>query len=192
MRPPSKPRRPKLSEDEEALWHSIARSVAPLKRRRRAALLPQESDTPEPKKRLAGPKAAPSPVKRPAPASRPASAPPPLVPLERRLRQRLARGREEIAARIDLHGRSQSQAHAALLRFLQRAQSEGAKTVLVITGKGGLDGAASERGVLKRQVPLWLALPDFRPYVVAIDEAHVGHGGGGAFYVRVRRARART
>ena len=68
--------------------------------------------------------------------------------------------RNAIDARLDLHGRTQSEAHAALLRFLRRAQANGAKTVLVITGKGGdRDG---ERGVLKRQVPLWLALPEFR------------------------------
>jgi DNA-nicking Smr family endonuclease len=62
--------------------------------------------------------------------------------------------------------------------------------VLVITGKGGrADEARSERGVLKRQVPLWLRLPEFRPYVVGFEDAHIGHGGEGALYVRVRRAR---
>jgi DNA-nicking Smr family endonuclease len=43
--------------------------------------------------------------------------------------------------------------------------------------------------VLKRQVPMWLALPEFRPFIVAFDDAHVGHGGQGALYVRLRRAR---
>jgi len=38
-------------------------------------------------------------------------------------------------------------------------------------------------------VPLWLRLPEFRPYVVGFEEAHTGHGGEGALYVRVRRAR---
>jgi DNA-nicking Smr family endonuclease len=111
--------------------------------------------------------------------------------LERRLKQRLARGTEPIEARLDLHGRSQSEAHAALLHALRRAQADGIKIVLVITGKGSLGGRdfASERGVLKRQVPLWLKLPEFRPYVLAIDDAHIGHGGEGALYVRVRRQR---
>jgi DNA-nicking Smr family endonuclease len=49
-----------------------------------------------------------------------------------------------------------------------------------------LDG---ERGVLRRQVPLWLALPDLRSLVVGFEEAHVAHGGEGALYVRLRRAR---
>jgi DNA-nicking Smr family endonuclease len=116
--------------------------------------------------------------------------PPPLIPLDRRLKQRLARGGEPIAARLDLHGRTQSEAHSALLRFLQRAQADGAKTVLVITGKGGgASDFARERGVLKRQVPLWLTLPEFRALVLGVEDAHVGHGGEGALYVRVRRVR---
>jgi DNA-nicking Smr family endonuclease len=91
---------------------------------------------------------------------------------------------------------TQMQAHAALLRFLRRAQSDGVKTVLVVTGKGssgrlrgGDHDGESERGVLRRQVPMWLALPEFRLLVVGFDDAHVGHGGEGALYVRLRRAR---
>ena len=113
---------------------------------------------------------------------------PALVPLDRRLKQRLARGAETIDARIDLHGRTQSEAHGALLRFLRRAQADGAKVVLVITGKGaGTSDFAHERGVLKRQVPHWLMLPEFRALVLGAEDAHAGHGGEGALYVRVRR-----
>jgi DNA-nicking Smr family endonuclease len=112
--------------------------------------------------------------------------------LGRRQKQRLARGVDEIDARIDLHGRTQSEAHTALLVFLRQAQAHGAKFVLVITGKGARAGDDwSERGVLKRQVPLWLKLPEFRAYVVGFEDAHAGHGGQGALYVRLRRARHR-
>ena len=78
-----------------------------------------------------------------------------------------------------------------MLRFLQAAQRDGAKFVLVITGKGArAQDEHGERGVLKRQVPLWLKLPEFRAYVVGFEDAHIGHGGEGALYVRLRRARA--
>jgi DNA-nicking Smr family endonuclease len=113
----------------------------------------------------------------------------PLEPLDRRTRQRLARGTFEIDGRLDLHGRTQNEAHGALLRFLRRAQADGARFVLVITGKGaGAGDDRRERGVLKRQVPLWLKLPEFRAYVSGFEEAHIGHGGAGALYVRLRRA----
>jgi DNA-nicking Smr family endonuclease len=118
------------------------------------------------------------------PAAAPAS-PPRLAPIDRRARQKLARGRDPIDARVDLHGMTQAQAHAALARFLRRAQADDAKYVLVVTGKG----REPERGVLRRQVPLWLEQPEFRSLVVGFDTAHVGHGGEGALYVRVRRRR---
>ena len=117
--------------------------------------------------------------------------PPPLAPLGRRLKQRVARGREPIEARLDLHGYTQAEAHAALLRFLRRAQADNLKTVLVVTGKGSARNArtAGETGVLKRAVPQWLALPEFRSLVLGFEDAHSGHGGQGALYLRLRRAR---
>jgi len=185
----------KISDDERVLWREVTRSVAPLRRRR--AKIEHESIE------LAAAKGAESQPKRGASSAKPASAvrkaapiapaPPPLMPLERRVKQRLARGSQSIDARIDLHGRTQDQAHTALLRFVRKCQDNRAKVVLVITGKGaGVGDSASERGVLKRQVPLWLQLPEFRSYVLAVEEANSAHGGAGALYVRLRRARARS
>lgn len=187
-----RPRR-RLSEDEELLWSGIARSVAPLKRKLSGKPADQhdtrvaERTMPQSPRRRAEPS-----VTRPAPAksstaSKPATS---IGGLDRRQKQRLARGTEPIDARIDLHGHTQSEAHAALLFFLRRAQAEGARFVLVVTGKGGFAGAglAAERGILKRQVPLWLRQAEFRPYVLAAEDAHRAHGGEGALYVRLRRA----
>jgi DNA-nicking Smr family endonuclease len=107
------------------------------------------------------------------------------------MKRRVARGRQAIDARIDLHGLTQAQAHAALLRFMRTASARGARLVLVITGKGSKDLARSEneRGVLRRQVPQWLGSPDFRNLVIGFEDAHIAHGGEGALYVRVRRSR---
>ncbi|MPZ40055.1 MAG: DNA mismatch repair protein MutS [Rhizobiales bacterium] len=179
-------RRRQVSEEEVALWRAVTRTVSPLKRHRKAASAAPKHAEPKP-----GPPARPaSPLAvtatlNPAPKAKPRE--PALAPLDRRSKQKLARGRQAIDARIDLHGRTQGEAHAVLLRFLQRAQANGAKTVLVITGKGR--NPANERGVLKRQVPMWLALPEFRGLVVGFAEAAVGHGGAGALYVRVRRSK---
>jgi DNA-nicking Smr family endonuclease len=109
--------------------------------------------------------------------------------MARRERQDLARGRAAVDARIDLHGMTQAEAYGALLRFLHRAQASGAKFVLVITGKGAPPGTHEGRGILRRQVPLWLGLPEFRVCVLGFDVAAVGHGGDGALYVRLRKIR---
>src|SRR5262249_2558866 len=114
---------------------------------------------------------------------------PALSPILRKERQRLARGNAAIDARIDLHGMTQAEAHGALRRLLRRSQADGAKFVLVITGKGAPDASRGERGVLRRQVPMWLALPEFRRYVLGFDVADTGHGGEGALYVRLRKAK---
>jgi DNA-nicking Smr family endonuclease len=191
-RPPSMPesftaprRRRALSEEERVLWESVAKQIKPLRRRPRAPRPPAE-EPPVAVKSASLLK--PAPAARPAKAARP-DKPPPLAPLGRRERSQLSRGRKEIDARLDLHGMTQTRAHRALLSFLQRANSEGLTFVLVITGKGRVVGPESERGVLRRQVPEWLNLPEFRTLVVGFEEAHVGHGGEGALYVRVRRAR---
>lgn len=181
-------RRRRLSDDEHSLWRSVTRSLKPLKSARaelRAS--PQDLavvETPEPGKTPHGPAPARAPVKR---------EPPPLAPLERRLRQRIAKGNEPIARRLDLHGLTQREAHAALTHFLHTAQSQGARIVLVVTGKGARAAARdpfAERGVLRRLVPQWLQAPELRHLVVGFEAAHVGHGGEGALYVRLRRPRA--
>ena len=115
---------------------------------------------------------------------------PPLAPLERKLKQKLSRGRTTADAAIDLHGLRQDEALSALRRFLLAAQRDGLKVVLVVTGKGGrsTSGFGEETiGVLRRAVPLWLAMPDFRALVVGYEEAARPHGGSGALYVRLRR-----
>jgi DNA-nicking Smr family endonuclease len=182
------PRRRALSEEERALWETIAKQVKPLRKKPRAL----KASTAPVEEVPAGARAAGSP-KHPA-AARPAKIlkpdkPPPLAPLGRRERSQLSRGRKEIDARLDLHGMTQTRAHRTLLSFLQRASSHGLTFVLVITGKGRAAGAEAERGVLRRQVPEWLSLPEFRALVVGFEEAHIGHGGEGALYVRVRRVR---
>lgn len=169
-----------LTSEERALWKSVTASVVP----------------------LGGARASPTDAAPLAAAPAPAPAtdamvlrgpertpPPPLAPLGRRARQRVARGRAPIDARLDLHGMTQERAHAALLHFLRRAQAEDARLVLVITGKGTRPApvAGGDRGVLRRLVPRWLELPEFRGCVVGFEPAHVSHGGEGALYVQVRR-----
>ena len=183
------PRRKRaLSAEERALWDSVAKQTKPLRKKPRAAKAAQETDAPLAAKPIASPSpAAPAKRMRPAEAT-PTPVPPPLAPLGRRERSQLSRGRKEIDARLDLHGMTQDRAHLVLSDFLHRAHAGGLTFVLIITGKGKM-GAESERGVLRRQVPQWLGLPEFRTLVVGFEEAHIGHGGEGALYVRIRRSR---
>lgn len=105
-------------------------------------------------------------------------------PLERPVKRKLSRGHLALEARIDLHGLIQSEAHGMLLDFLIRAHERGLRHVLVITGKGSSLGS---EGALKRAVPLWFSLPEFRFLISSYEPAARQHGGEGAMYVRLSR-----
>jgi DNA-nicking Smr family endonuclease len=184
-------RRRGLTYEDRVLWTTVAKSFKPLAASSRNGPEEDTGEAPEitktpskpppkfvkpasPAKNVANAATAPSKPSAPQPTS-----------LGRRMKQRVARGKEKIDARLDLHGYTQDEAHSALLRFLRSANERDARLVLVITGKG----RGGEIGVLRRQVPQWLALPEFRALVVGFEDAHITHGGEGALYVRVKRAR---
>ena len=190
---PQRRQRRGLTAEELRLWVEVASTARPL-RGKAAPELAQEpiSDTDK----------APPGDRVPAkarPAGRPAAGPrarqeapaePPLAALERRFVQRLRRGKAEAEAVIDLHGLRQEEARQRLLAFLQRCQAQGMKAAIVITGKGGrADGDGG--GVLRRAVPLWLALPELRGLVIGFTEAGAGLGGSGALILRIRAAARR-
>lgn len=171
-----------LKPEELRLWGLVASTVHPLPGR--AAPKPPPAAEPAaaapPAKLTPGSK---SPAKAAAmPAPRRAGA----EPIEPGRLTRIARGRDPIGGRIDLHGYDQDRARAALEAFLFRAWDEGYRSVLVITGKGTLGD-----GVLRRRAPEWLADPRLAGVVAGISEAHRRHGGEGALYVALKRKPAK-
>ena len=173
------PRRPRrLTEEEIALWAEVARTV---QRRRGAAPAPEPRAQSQP-----GAAAAPPTREPPRPVG-----PPPLAPLERKLKRNLARGRGGVDSALDLHGLNQAEAHHALRHFLLDAQARGDRLVIVVTGKGRAGASAwiDEPGVLRRLAPHWLRAADMRGIVLGFEEAARVHGGAGALYVRLRRGR---
>lgn len=174
-----------LSEADLALWRQVARSVTPLAGR------PGLEPEPEPQPVLVATEVAAPALAVSAKARLAKPVPPPLAPLERRLRTQLRRGQQAVEAVIDLHGMRQAEAHDALRAFLRREQARGTRLALVVTGKGAAGDSlfGEERGVLRRTVPHWLRLPDLRPLVLGFEEAEQRHGGSGALYIRLRRSR---
>jgi DNA-nicking Smr family endonuclease len=178
---PGKPRLRRLSADEIELWLNVTRGVA----RRPGSGSPQ---LPRPRND-ADLQASDAGNSLPnAETQVEHKAAPRLAPLERRLRQQLVRGRAAPDAAIDLHGMRRQEAFAALREFLARAQIEGARLVLVVTGKGerAASGEATP-GILRKSVPNWLRGAEYRAIVLGFEEASRPHGGAGALYVRLRR-----
>lgn len=182
------------------LWDEIKASVRPLGVRRSSASWPlphkatrvASGTVPHPAHPSVSAPAVPHRVHVP-------QAPPPLTGLDRRLERRLGRGKIEIDARLDLHGTGVEEARVRLFDFIRSTRLSGQRTVLVITGKGAspfsghtLHGLThfhvpERAGLLRRRVPEWLHEAHFRAMVAGFQPAHPKHGGGGAFYVRLRR-----
>lgn len=194
--------RRKLSEDEVALW----RKVADTAERLNPTAKPHDLPKPKPKPQKT-PRAHPardvmpaftvgSRAQSPLPghdlmgtvSERVARQP---VQMDKKAFGRMKRGKLVPEGKIDLHGMTADQAHGALTGFILRAHGEGKRLVLVITGKGKSkrdDGPIpTRRGVLKHQVPQWFALPPLKSCILQVAEAHIKHGGTGAYYVYLRR-----
>jgi DNA-nicking Smr family endonuclease len=161
-----------LTEDEKKLWRRVAARV---KTRRPLGLDAEPVKTAQTDASVRTTKA-PSSV-----ALAKARAP---APQNRGGEKRIRRGRVEIGGTLDLHGHNQETAPAVLARFLRAAHERGAPTVIVVTGVG-----RGGQGVLKRRLPEWLAEPGVRSLVSGFAQAHRTHGGEGAYYVFLKRAR---
>lgn len=180
-------------EDNDTLWQRFTRDINPLRKR---AAAPEAEEKPEKKKKPAGPPPRPAerviiepglkPLAQPA---RQASA-----QLDGRTETKLKRGQIRIEGTLDLHGMTQARAHGALHDFLIAAQASGKRCVLVITGKGKSKKSSDEwfdgkDGVLKQKFPAWLAEAPLNRLVLKHISAQPKHGGGGAFYVYLKRDR---
>ena len=175
------------------LWEEIKSSVSPLRKSKRRSTKLPVTGVAIVKLALMKPR-----TELPLPRKT-SSSPPQLASFERRTAQRLGRGKLEPEARIDLHGHGLENARLALLHFLSSRRMQGMRLVLVITGKGAspfarhtLHGLShfhtpEREGKLRREVPLWLEEAQFRIHVVGLQPAHPRHGGGGAFYVKLRK-----
>lgn len=181
------------------MWQAVANTVTPLKpkRTKKAALKAEAAAETKPAVPPPPGKRPKSPPKGPPPTPRPVATPAPKLPpldpnpapgampgIDKRQSERFRRGQLAIEGKIDLHGRTQMEAHDALLHFIERAFKHGKRQLLVITGKGMTQ---SKSGILKANVPRWLNEPAFRRLVLAISQARPEHGGEGALYVLLKR-----
>ncbi|SEV91277.1 DNA-nicking endonuclease, Smr domain [Aliiroseovarius sediminilitoris] len=197
-------RRPRhLSAEDRALWKKVTDSTE----RMHAATRPLTelpTTKPAPASRKPHPKSRPPAFQigqRAQPNAQPHDLAPSLsnsvasqpVSMDRKIFGKMKKGRLSPEARIDLHGMTIAQAHPVLVRFILDAAAADRRLVLVITGKGKHrdDGGPIpvRHGVLRHQVPHWLNTMPLKQYVLQISEAHLKHGGQGAYYVYLRRRR---
>ncbi len=170
----------RLHPDETALWARVAASVRPLPGRARPVV------GPAPRVIVDQPSARPEPPKRAPAANRIAVD---AATLDGGWDRKMRTGRLSPDLTLDLHGYTRDRAHALLVRVIGDAAIGGARVLLVITGKGARESDDSDRprGVIRASLRDWLQSAELRPYIAALRPAHPRHGGGGAWYVILRR-----
>ncbi len=182
----------KLSEEDREVWSRVARSTVPL--HEAYDYVPDtiiEPISPPPRPMKASNYAS----ERRAETFKPSNSAEGLSTpqMDRKNFERLKRGKLKPDAHLDLHGMTAAEAQLETLHFLQHCYGSGKRLALVITGKGKKaqdDGIMPVReGVLKSSLPEWLKHPSLRPLVLDTVPAHARHGGGGAFYIYLRRKR---
>ena len=193
-----------LSEEDKALWDRVAATATPMDRRG----APKITADPEPKPQI---RPQPTTTADRLPAFRigekasfnsgPVNHAPTLsvqlahapVRMDHGTHKRMVRGKLKPEDRIDLHGMTLAEAHPALISFIMSSSAQGLRLVLVITGKGKDRDSGGpipiRRGILKHQLPMWLNAPPLGAMVLDIREAHQRHGGGGAYYVYLKKRR---
>jgi DNA-nicking Smr family endonuclease len=175
-----------LSADEAAAWARLAATVKPMRAvpARKAIELvvePAQAVPKPPKGRV--------PPLRPQPVAPP---PPPGPGLDSAWERKLTRGTLAPDFTLDLHGHTLATAHTRLDHGLVQAKALGARVVLVITGKPRPAEAADrghQRGAIRAKVLDWLAAGPHASSIAAIRKAHRRHGGDGALYLVLRKAR---
>ncbi len=188
-----------LSPEERDLWNRVAERATPLHPTREDPA-PDVAPTPKPKRVIAPRDPMPNfRVGQKAEAARPHDLMRPLVDrladapvnMDKKSFGKMKRGKLKPEARIDLHGMTLAEAHPELIAFILGSQAVGRRLVLVITGKGKNrdDGGPipTRFGVLRHQVPQWMALPPLSQAILQVTPAHLKHGGHGAYYVYLRR-----
>ena len=124
--------------------------------------------------------------KAPAPATGRKAAPG--TTLDASWDRRLSRGLAEPDRILDLHGHNLATAYNLLDRRLEQAIGEGARLLLLITGKPRSD-ASGNRGAIRAAVGDWLATSRHAADIAAVRNANPRHGGAGAIYIVLRRRR---
>ena len=82
---------------------------------------------------------------------------------------------------IDLHGYRLHNARIVLQKYILNAYEKNIRNILIITGKG-----YNNKGILKKEVPLWLNDQNLMSLLVNFEIAPKEFGGDGALLVKIK------
>ena len=165
-----------LTDADRAVWAAYASQLTPLLGR----AMPSPPATPAVLPPLPAPGVAAPPVR---PIARPVAIGDASGGVDKATWQRFRSGKTPAARRLDLHGMTAQRAFHALVGFVRTAHADRVRCVEVVTGRG----SGETGGVIRREFPLWLNLPDLRPLILAAAHPHAANPG--AVRLLLRRVR---
>jgi DNA-nicking Smr family endonuclease len=172
------PRKRGLTEADRALWAGYATQIAPL-RGRPGRNLPKAAPLEPTAEAALAPAPKPPRPKVAAQASKPRMRASPLAVgtqpggIDKATWHRFQSGKLATARTLDLHGMTTQRAFHALVSFLRSAHAEQVRCVEVVTGRG----SGETGGVIRREFPHWLNLPEIRPLILGAAHPHALNPG---------------
>ncbi len=182
----------KLTIEEAALWARVARTVAPIAGRAPPPVI-EDTPTKPPPAPITPPRRRIKSTPPPPPVTAPPRAPERAVldrhGLDAGWDRKLSRGMVSPDFTLDLHGATLDAAYSRLDHGLMLALVQGARLVLLITGRDRPSDDRRSRGAIRRKFMDWLASGSHASRIAAIRPAHPRHGGAGAVYIVLKRPR---
>ncbi len=101
--------------------------------------------------------------------------------LDNKIKKQIKSNKLNFDAIIDLHGKTEVQAHESVKNFIKNCYFNNLKSIMIVTGKG-----LNSKGKLKLKTPLWLKSEDLSKYVVGFETMPHNKGGEGALFVQLK------
>ena len=166
MPPPTR----NLTEADQALWTNYARYLSPLRGR-----VPKSANVslPEPPSPGTQPQQPPPKASKPRMIASPVTVGVQPGGLDKATWRRFQSGKLASGRTLDLHGMTAQRAFQALVSFLRAAHAEQVRCVEIVTGRGN----GETGGVIRREFPHWLNLPEIRPLILGAAHPHALNPG---------------
>ena len=105
--------------------------------------------------------------------------------INKRMKLKLKRGLIRPETKIDLHGKTLSEAKKSLSQFIKSSINSNIRCILVITGKKKTLNGSS--GLIRKNLPLWLKENELFNYILFHCYAIKKDGDDGARYILLRK-----
>ena len=107
------------------------------------------------------------------------------IQINKRMKTKLERGMIRPETKLDLHGKTLTEAKKTLSEFIKSSIEKNIRCILVITGKKKtLNGA---KGIIRENLPIWLKENELFNYILFHCYATKKDGDDGARYILLRK-----